>query len=243
MLAHSAIQIIPEVADSKVKVLHVYGRNPGYVTPQFDDSYSNTWKFLFRKIPLFYTIYTTLWYYTLDSTFLVYFSFAWYSAVHRAIIYLTAWWQRYRQIPDPVLRAKLRPTRVLGSKRTVLSNNFYSALTQEHVEYHREAIVKVSGNRITTADDETRELDVLILATGFAIQKNFPPGYWIGRGGVDVTETWMPVARTYFGTCTPRAPNFFMTWGPMSGSCRFFSLFCVCARLREDVNGDLTNAS
>ncbi|KAG0301121.1 hypothetical protein BGZ97_002939 [Linnemannia gamsii] len=214
----SAIQIIPEVADSKVKVLHVYGRNPGYVTPQFDDSYSNTWKFLFRKIPLFYTIYTTLWYYTLDSTFLVYFSFAWYSAVHRAIIYLTAWWQRYRQIPDPVLRAKLRPTRVLGSKRTVLSNNFYSALTQEHVEYHREAIVKVSGNRITTADDETRELDVLILATGFAIQKNFPPGYWIGRGGVDVTETWMPVARTYFGTCTPRAPNFFMTWGPMSGS-------------------------
>lgn len=214
----SAIQIIPKVADSKVKVLHVYGRNPGYVTPQFDDTYSTTWKFLFRKMPLFYFLYTTFMYYALDSTFLVYFSLTWYSALHRAIISLTAWWHRYRQIPDPVLRAKLTPTRVLGSKRTVLSNNYYSSLTQDHVEYHREAIVKVEGNRITTADGMTQKLDVLILATGFAVPLRFPKGYWIGRGGMDVTDTWRPVARTYFGTCTPRAPNFFMAWGPMSGS-------------------------
>ncbi|KAK3846870.1 MAG: hypothetical protein J3R72DRAFT_207129 [Linnemannia gamsii] len=214
----SAIQIIPKIAESNVKILHVYGRSPGYVTPQFDDTYSDTWKFLFRKVPLFYAIYTAFWYCALDSTFLVYFRLTWYSAIHRAILYLTAWWQRYRQIPDPVLRAKLTPARVLGSKRTVLSNNYYPALTQEHVEYHREAIVEVAGNKITTADGETRELDVLIMATGFAIPSNFPLGYWIGRGGVDITETWTPVARTYFGTCTPRAPNFFLAWGPMSGS-------------------------
>ncbi|KAF9122261.1 hypothetical protein BGW39_009879 [Mortierella sp. 14UC] len=148
----SAIQIIPKVAESNCKVLHVYGRSPGYVTPQFDNTYSDTWKFLFRKVPLFYALYTTLWYYTLDSTFLVYFRLTWYSAIHRSIIYLIAWWQRYRQIPDPVLRAKLTPEHVLGSKRTVLSNNYYPALTQDHVEYHRERIVEVIGNKITTAD-------------------------------------------------------------------------------------------
>ncbi|KAF9905742.1 hypothetical protein EC991_001345 [Linnemannia zychae] len=214
----SAIQIIPKVAESNCRVLHVYGRSPGYVTPQFDDTYSDTWKILFRKVPLFYALYTTFWYYALDSTFLIYFRLAWYSAIHRAIVYLTAWWQRYRQIPDPVLRAKLTPERILGSKRTVLSNSYYPALTKDHVEYHRERIVEVVGNKITTADGETRELDVLIMATGFAIPSNFPLGYWIGRDGVDITETWTPIARTYFGTCTPQAPNFFLAWGPMSGS-------------------------
>ncbi|KAG9065235.1 hypothetical protein KI688_002558 [Linnemannia hyalina] len=131
-----AIQIIPKVAESEVKVLHVYGRNPGYVTHQFDDAYSTTWKLLFRKIPLFYFLYATLWYYALVSTFLVYFSLTWYSALHRAIFSLAAWWHRYRQIPDPILRAKLTPTRMLGSRRTVLSNNYYPALTQGHVNYH-----------------------------------------------------------------------------------------------------------
>ncbi|KAF9108379.1 hypothetical protein BGX29_000632 [Mortierella sp. GBA35] len=191
----SAIQIIPKVADSNVKALHVYGRSPGYVTPQFDDAYSDIW-----------------------NTFLIYLSLAWYSVLHRGIIYLTAWWQRQRQIRDPVLREKLKPARVLGSRRTVLSNNYYPTLTRDNVEYHREGIVEVTGNRITTADGETRELDVLILATGFDIPSNFPPSYWTGRGGIDITETWTPVARTYFGTCTPRAPNFFLVWGPMSGS-------------------------
>ncbi|KAF9099361.1 hypothetical protein BGX23_002808 [Mortierella sp. AD031] len=161
----SAIQIIPKVADSNVKALHVYGRSPGYVTPQFDDAYSDIWKFLYHKVPSFTP-----------------------STPHS------------------------------GSRRTVLSNNYYPTLTRDNVECHREGIVEVTGNRITTADGETRELDVLILATGFDIPSNFPPSYWTGRGRIDITETWTPVARTYFGTCTPRAPNFFLVWGPMSGS-------------------------
>ncbi|KAF9932956.1 hypothetical protein FBU30_006942 [Linnemannia zychae] len=180
--------------------------------------YSVTWKFLFSKVPFFYALYVTFWYYALDSTFLVYFRMTWYSAIHRAIVYFTAWWQRYRQIRDPILRAKLTPNRVVGSRRAVLSNTFYPTLTRDHVEYHREEITDVSGNKITTADGETRELDILIMATGFAIPKNFPPGYWVGKGGVDITDTWAPIARTYFGVCTPGAPNFFMAWGPMSGS-------------------------
>ncbi|KAF9947073.1 hypothetical protein BGZ70_002886 [Mortierella alpina] len=212
----SAIQIVPGIVD-KVKNLEVYGRSASYIMPQFDAQYSNFWKTLFRRLPLFHTIYVTVWHYLFDSLFLVY-RRTWPSSFHRALFYLIIWWHRRRQTPDPTLRQKLVPTRLLGSKRTVLSNTYLPALSKPNVEYHSDDIIKVEGNKITTADGQTQELDVLILATGFDTAANYPVGQWIGRDGIDIAESWIPSPRTYYGACTPGAPNCFMAWGPMSGT-------------------------
>ncbi|KAG0214763.1 hypothetical protein BGX28_001398 [Mortierella sp. GBA30] len=212
----SAIQIVPEIVD-KVKTLQVYGRSPSYILPLIDAPYSETWKTLFRRLPFFHTLYTTIWHYILDSLFLVYWT-TWYSSLHRAFFYLVIWWHRWRQVPDPRLRKQLTPTRLLGSKRAVLSNTYYNAIAQSNVEYHSHDIIKVEGNKIFTADNKMQQVDILILATGFETTSNFPPGYWIGRDGTDVAVSWASSPKTYYGVCAPGAPNFFMAWGPLSGA-------------------------
>ncbi|KAF9949488.1 hypothetical protein BGZ72_008754 [Mortierella alpina] len=212
----SAIQIVPEIVD-RVKDLQVYGRSASYIMPQFDVQYTNFWKTLFRRLPLFHTMYVTVWHYLLDSLFLIY-RRTLLSTFPRALFYFNIWWHRRRQVPNAKLRRKLVPIRLLGSKRTVLSNTYFPALSKSNVEYHSDDIVNVEGNKITTANGKTQELDVLILATGFDTASNYPVGQWIGRDGVDIAESWIPSPRTYYGTCTPGAPNFFMAWGPMSGS-------------------------
>ncbi|KAF9205168.1 hypothetical protein BGZ49_004387 [Haplosporangium sp. Z 27] len=213
----SGIQIVPAIAD-KVQSLEVYGRSPSYITPKLNITYNKVWRFLFHNIPHFYTIYRAFWYYYTDSTILLYHKLAWFSVFHRIIVYLVTWFHRFRQFPfNPEMRRKLTPKYELAARRVVLSDDFYPALKKQNVSLHQHEIVSIKGRTIETSDGSTQDLDVLILATGFDWISNFPPGYWIGRGGVDISEYWGGNPTTYYGTCVPHAPNFFLLWGPNSG--------------------------
>ncbi|KAG0054476.1 hypothetical protein BGZ83_011163 [Gryganskiella cystojenkinii] len=213
----SAVQIVPKIVHT-VKSLQVYGRSPPHITPQANASYSALWKKLFRHVPLFHRLYIAFWYYLFDTTYLIYCETTWYSFLHRFILSAFIRWNLYRQIRDPKLLQKLTPTRSLGAKRTVISVDYYAALQKDHVDYHRSHIAKIDGTKVTLEDGSKQELDILILATGFDALFNFPVGFWTGRGGIDMTTNWSRAARTYFGSCTPNAPNFYMGWGPNSGS-------------------------
>ncbi|KAG0035935.1 hypothetical protein BGZ82_004919 [Podila clonocystis] len=215
----SAIQLVPAIVD-RVDSLFVYGRSPVYISPQFDSPFSETTKALFHRFPRVHLVYVLIWTFIMDSTYLLYYRLTWYSAFHRGFLYVVTWLHRLIQVPDPALRAKLVPDQLLGSKRTALSNAYYPALGRDHVEYFKEEIVEVHEQAITTDNGSTREMDVLILATGFDIPCNFPNGQWIGRGGVDIAGEWIDQggAFTFYGVMTPKAPNFFMIWGPQSGS-------------------------
>ncbi|KAG0015746.1 hypothetical protein BGZ80_009652 [Entomortierella chlamydospora] len=213
----SGIQIVPAIAD-KVQSLEVYGRSASYITPQLNVTYNKAWRFLFQYAPLFYTIYRAFWYYYIDSTILLYHKLAWFSVFHRAIVYFVTWFHRFRQFPlDPEMRRKLTPNYELASRRVVLSDDFYPVLKRPNVSLHQDEIVSIKGNTIETSDGSTCELDVLILATGFDWISNFPEGYWIGRSDIDITKSWGGSPVTYYGTCVPHAPNFFLIWGPNSG--------------------------
>ncbi|KAF9917412.1 hypothetical protein BX616_001081 [Lobosporangium transversale] len=213
----SGIQIVPAIAN-KVQSLQVYGRSPSHITPQLNYSYNRIWKFLFHYVPFFYTLYRVFWYYYVDSTILLYHKLAWYSVFHRAIVYFVTWFHRFRQFPfDRSMREKLTPRHEVASRRVVLSDTFFPALKLPHVHFHQDPIVKVSGKTIETKDGSKNELDVLILATGFNWLAGYPVGYWTGRGGVDIATSWGHSPTTYYGTCVPDAPNFFLIWGPNSG--------------------------
>ncbi|KAF8938879.1 hypothetical protein EDD21DRAFT_361040 [Dissophora ornata] len=213
----SGIQIVPAIAD-KVKSLDVYGRSPSYITPQLNITYNNIWRFIFRHVPLAYSVYRTLWYYYLDSTILLYHKLAWFSVFHRTIVYIVTWLHRFRQFPfNRALRKKLTPDYEVAARRVVLSDKYYPALKKPNVILHSDPIVSINGSTITTQDGSTRELDVLVLATGFDWVSNFPVGYWTGRGGIDIATNWGESPTTYYGTCVPNAPNFFLIWGPNSG--------------------------
>lgn len=227
---NSAVQIVPKIVDS-VKTLHVYGRSPAYITPLPNASYSALWRWLFRRVPLLHRLYCFLWYYVLDSTFPIYCKPAWYSLLHRAITSIVVRWYLFLKVSDPELRKKLTPNRSLGNRRTVISTGYYDAVQKKNVEYHRGHISKIQGNIITLEDGSTQELEVLILATGFDTSFNFPVGLWTGRGGIDMSTHWSKSAMTYFGVCAPNAPNFFMGWGPQSGSRKYHQRHRGASRL------------
>ncbi|KAF9582658.1 hypothetical protein BGW38_010925 [Lunasporangiospora selenospora] len=213
----SAVQVIPVIAP-KVKKLVIYGRSPAYVTPMFNGSYSSTWKFLFMNIPCLHAVYVTLWYYILDLSFVIYNRLSLSSAFHRTVLSIMMWILRTCQIPDPELRAKVMPPHAFGVRRSILSNTYYKSLSGENVEYHREQIRDVEGNTITLVNGETRQLDVLVLATGFSIGARYPPGAWIGRNGWDVGQDYAIKPSSYYGVCFQKVPNCFLIWGPLSGS-------------------------
>lgn len=100
------------------------------------------------------------------------------------------------------------------------------------MECFREEIVEVHEQTITTGDGSTREMDVLILATGFDIPCNIPSEQWMGCDEEDIAAGWSDQegAFTFYGVMTLKAANFFMIWGPQSGSCKlnvFVRMLCL----------------
>lgn len=77
-----------------------------------------------------------------------------------------------------------------------------------------------------TRDGELHELDVLVLATGFAVESFVRPMRVIGRGGVLLDDEWQKGPHAYMAVSVPDFPNFFMLQGP-SGPVGNFSLIEV----------------
>ncbi|KAF9585250.1 hypothetical protein BGW38_003211 [Lunasporangiospora selenospora] len=212
----SGVQIISTIAD-KVESLEVYSRSSVYITPLLNYRYTDTWRLLFEYVPFFYTFYRALHYWVIDFTVFLYFKIAWYSILHHIFTSLVVWIHRFRLVRNREIRRKLTPDYELGSRNIVLSNSFYPTFQKPNVTLHKDTITSIEGRTIKTADGSEKELDVLVLATGFEWVGNFPIGYWIGRNGIDISEKWGENPTTYYGTCVPNAPNFYLTWGPNSG--------------------------
>jgi cation diffusion facilitator CzcD-associated flavoprotein CzcO len=120
-------------------------------------------------------------------------------------------------VRDPELRRKLQPHFRLGCKRVLLSNEFYPALTKENVELVTERIVAVEGREIVLADGTRREVDTIILGTGFHVTD--PPTARLVRGmeGRTLAEMAGRSPRAYLGTAMAGFPNVFRIIGPNTG--------------------------
>ena len=77
-------------------------------------------------------------------------------------------------------------------------------------------IREIRGHSIVTADGAEREVDTIILGTGFKALDN--PGFSRvrGRGGVSLQEAWNGSPRAYLGTAIAGFPNLFLLVGPNS---------------------------
>lgn len=64
------------------------------------------------------------------------------------------------------------PDYVMGCKRILISDEFYSALNKPCYNLDNSGIVEFSEKGIVTKDAE-HELDVIIFATGFDLSSNF----------------------------------------------------------------------
>jgi len=127
---------------------------------------------------------------------------------------------------DPELREKLRPDYRAGCKRLVISQNFYEAIQRPNANLVTESIEAVEASGIRTADGTLHELDVLILATGFRVDRFMRPMNVVGRGGVALEDVWKEGPHAYMAISIPEFPNLFMLNGP-NGPVGNFSLIDV----------------
>ena len=102
----------------------------------------------------------------------------------------------------------------MGCKRILMSNDWYPALQLPQVEVVDDRIAEVRPHSIVTADGAEREVDTIVLGTGFAATEFLAPMTITGRGGRDLHEQWKDGASAYLGTVVPGFPNLFVLYGP-----------------------------
>ena len=70
-----------------------------------------------------------------------------------------------------------------------MSNTYYPALAQPHVDVVTDGIAAVRPNAIVTADGSVREVDAIVVATGFHVTDSPTNERIIGRGGHSLADT------------------------------------------------------
>ncbi len=129
-------------------------------------------------------------------------------------------------VRDPELKEKLRPNYRAGCKRLIMSENFYEAIQEPNANLVTEGIERVEPGGVRTRDGELHELDVLILATGFRVDRFMRPMEVVGRDGLSLEEAWSDGPCAYMAISVAEFPNLFMLNGP-NGPVGNFSLIEV----------------
>lgn len=209
----SAIQLTPEIAP-KVAHLDLYQRTPPWVVPKPDKAFSNGLKNLFAKAPWLHEAYRRLVYARLEWRA---FGFTQYPELLRflerfAVRHLEA------QVPDPALRARLKPDYALGCKRILISQNYYPALCRENVSLVTDGIAEILPGGIRAKDGTERPADCIVYATGFKATEPLAELEVTGLGGRSLAREWAQDGpEAYYGLTVAGYPNFFMLVGPNTG--------------------------
>jgi len=129
-------------------------------------------------------------------------------------------------VSDPVLREKLRPAYRAACKRLVISPDFYQKIGRPNARVVTETITAVEPGGVRTADGRLHELDVLVLATGFRVDRFMRPIEVTGTNGASLDAAWAKRPSAYLSISIPQFPNLFMLNGP-NGPVGNFSLVDV----------------
>jgi cation diffusion facilitator CzcD-associated flavoprotein CzcO len=207
----SAIQFVPLI-QPRVGRLHLFQRTPSWVMPDPDRPVTDFEHRLFERVPAAQRALRGAVYLVMEATVLA-------TTVEKRLAKgLEAIARRHlkRQVPDPELRAKLTPRYTIGCKRITMSDSYYPALAQPNAEVVTDGIQEVREHSIVTVDGVEREIDSLILGTGFHVHDN--PGFERirGRDGLTLAEAWRGSPRAYLGSTIAGFPNLFLLVGPNS---------------------------
>lgn len=203
----------PEVAPL-VQHLTVCQRTPGFVIPRHDHELSPWQRWLRANVPLLRRRIRAE-------------AMSFRELFHQAVTQAdSAYADLMRQMNEgllqkqlgdrPDLQEKVRPRYNPGCKRTVITNDYYPTLKRPNVDLETARIEYMTNNGIKFEGiDVVKEIDVLILATGFDTFNFLGDLHIKGLHGQGLDELWPDgIAKALKGIAIPNVPNFGMLYGP-----------------------------
>lgn len=209
----SAIQIVPQLAKT-VSKLDVYQRTAPWVLPRADREYTTAEHLAFKYLPGFQRL-CRAGIYWMRETQVVGLAKA---PVFMKPLQFTAQLQLRRQIKDKDLRKKVTPNFQIGCKRMLISNNYYPALAQANTELVTDGIAEVTANSVVDRSGTTREVDAIVIATGFHVTDSPTFAGIFGKDGRSAADVFDASGQQgYKGSAIANFPNMFFLVGPNTG--------------------------
>lgn len=204
----TAVQIVPAIAE-QVDRLYVYQREPGWVEPKGERAFTASERARLRR-PLLRRLYRARLFAQSMGRFRA------YDAGSRAQRRMRRLCLDFldRAVDDPRTRAALTPDYPWGCKRPIYASTYYPAFNRPSVELVPHAVRSVTPKGVVDVRGEEREVDVLILSTGFQPTRFLSAFTVTGTGGRDLQDAWGDRPRAFLGVTVPGFPNFFILYGP-----------------------------
>jgi 4-hydroxyacetophenone monooxygenase len=222
----SGFQIGPAIVDD-VEQLVVFQRTPQWMAPnpRYHQSVKPGERWALRHLPGYgrWFRFMLMWQSSDKLLELVRIDHEWadfprtanaFSAQRREVF---AKWIETNVGDDPALLAQVMPSYPPMSKRMLQDDgSWLQCLKKPNVELVTTPITNIGASTIATADN-TYDVDVIVLATGFRATEVLYPLDIVGRDGVSIAELWDGRPSAYRGITVPGFPNFFILGGPGTG--------------------------
>jgi cation diffusion facilitator CzcD-associated flavoprotein CzcO len=208
----SAIQFVPQI-QPKVEELHLFQRTAPWVMPRSDRRITRLEHWLFRHLPLTQRAARAAVYWAREALVIG------LAGQPRLLKGLERLAKRYirRSIADPELRRKVTPSYTIGCKRILISDDYLPSLDKPNVELVTSGLSEVRGNVVVGADGTEREVDTIILGTGFHVTDSPMAERVRGADGRSLAQVWEDSMQAHRGTTVAGFPNYFHLVGPNTG--------------------------
>jgi cation diffusion facilitator CzcD-associated flavoprotein CzcO len=203
----SAIQFVPRIQPSVAR-LDLYQRTPVWIFPRRARTLTGAEHVLYGRVPAAQAAARAAIYWGREGLAAPLLNVSLSSVLRAASLA-----HMRRQVPDPVLRAKLTPGYAPGCKRLLISDDYLPALGQPNVEVVTDGIREIREGSIVAGDGSERGVDTIILGTGFHVTDH-PIAERIHNDGGSLADFWGGSPRAYRGTAVPGFPNLFLLLGP-----------------------------
>jgi cation diffusion facilitator CzcD-associated flavoprotein CzcO len=208
----SAVQFVPEI-QPEVQELQVYQRTAPWIVPRNNAAINPRLRRLFKRFPPAMKLLRGALYWSAELLVLG-------LAKEPRLMRILEWVAEKnlaRQVPDPELRAKLKPSYRLGCKRILFTDRYLPALAKPNVAVVNSGIREVRAHSIVTEDGNEREVDTIIFGTGFHVTDQPLIDRVRGKDGRLLAEHWHGTMAAFNGTTVTGFPNLFILLGPYTG--------------------------
>ena len=228
----SAIQIVPEIVNDTSE-LQLYQRTPPWVVPRPNKKFPDGLKRAFTYVPGLRLAVRSGIYWGLEG---LGFAMTRQPGLLRGVE-LVGKLNIRRSVKDKELRRRLTPTYRAGCKRILYSPNYYQGVANPKTQLITDRIARITPDGIVTADGAGREVsrnvDVIVFATGFHVTDSYTYVDIKGAGGEDLVDRWnREGVVAHRGVAVADMPNLFFLLGPNTGLGHTSVVFMIESQIR-----------